>query len=125
MHPRELPGVQGLGLGGCTGKCGRIPCERCNGTGNQLYGMFQTCDDCRGSGHARNCLDGAGTTAHAFQFPAMTAESYARFAMPAVTTSPASENESPHGYGKWQSSDTSCSLIACDPRPTPLSAANT
>ena len=29
---------------------GRTLCRRCDGTGNQLYAMFQTCFDCGGSG---------------------------------------------------------------------------
>jgi len=37
----------------CTGKCGRTPCETCDGTGNALFSMYSRCEACNGTGHAR------------------------------------------------------------------------
>ena len=31
-------------------KRGRTLCEKCQGTGNQLYSMYQACEDCNGTG---------------------------------------------------------------------------
>lgn len=32
-------------------------CERCDGTGNELYAMYRQCSDCGGSGKAADNLD--------------------------------------------------------------------
>lgn len=33
---------------------GHKACEQCNGTGNQLFAMYQTCETCGGSGIAKD-----------------------------------------------------------------------
>lgn len=42
----------------CTGACGRKPCGKCGGTGNELYGMFRCCGQCGGSGHHATIASG-------------------------------------------------------------------
>ena len=32
---------------------GRVLCERCNGTGNEVYSMYQKCVNCRGMGYQK------------------------------------------------------------------------